>query len=520
MRLKPNLPPTSWGENNMPKRGYGPRSIPSTLGVAGSADPLSASPSSACFWTKEMVRDAPGLEYQPGRLFLGRLDQKMIGVEDNRHIVTIAGARAGKTSTLLIPNLKLYEGSALVIDPKGELAATTAADRAAMGHVVHVLDPWGVSGDDTAAYRSSFDPLADLRDDRANLIENAELVADALIIGSEKDAHWTDSARALIRALVLWIAISPREGRSSLADLPNLIAQISAELVAPDKDGDAGTLKRLSQIDLAPDEPDAEVWSLIRAQALMLVGTPDRERGSILSTARTQLVFLDSPSMARAVASSALVLAELKRRPSTVYLCLPASRMGTHSRWLRLIINLAMASLEGEPWRFEADGKRALPVLFVLEEFAALGHMAALEKAVAYMGGFGVKLWVVLQDLTQLKRHYKEGWETFLGNAGIVTAFSVADQTTCEYLSKRLGETTLQITNKQDVGSAQAMAGDTGLRREFKTQALMTPDEIAIAFARKEAPDGAPQGRALILLAGKAPLVIDRVFYGDLTAAI
>lgn len=185
--------------------------------------------------------------------------------------------------------------------------------------------------------------------------------------------------------------------------------------------------------------------------------------------------------------------------------------MGTHSRWLRLIVNLALAELERE------RAKPDLPVLFVLEEFAALGHMKALENAVAYMRGFGVKLWAVLQDITQLKRHYSDSWETFLGNAGVLQAFSVNDTSTLEYLSKRIGQTTLQITNKKEVSSSQAMAGDTGLNREFRETALMASDEIGVKFAHKVAPDGSNRGGlSLVLWSGKAPMMVDRVYFGEL----
>lgn len=498
MRLKPNLPETPFQF----ARGYGADSIPNT----GDKN----RPLSAMWWTKEQLLASAALAYEPGRVFLGRVDQKMIGVADNRHLVTIAGNRSGKSACLLIPNLRLYEGSALVIDPKGELARETAKHRRdVFGHAVHVLDPWGVSGEAAA----TFDPLTELRDDPANLIENAELVADALVIGNEKDPHWTDAARALVRALVIWLVLDPEGSGGSIARLPSLIAQMAAEANAKGKDDGAGILDILAALD--PDdapEGQQEAMAIIQSQAAMMLGTGDKERASILSTARTQLVFLDSPSMASSVAASALVLADLKRRPSTVYLCLPASRMGTHSRWLRLIVNLALASLEREPWR-----PGALPVLFMLEEFAALGYMRPLEQAVAYMAGFGVKLWVVLQDLTQLKRHYKDGWETFLGNAGYVQAFSVSDLTTCEYLSKRLGETTFQITNKTDVTSSAAASGDSGLRREFKTAPLLSPDELARKFARKsDGAGGSAGGLTLVLAAGAHPFVVDRVYHGEL----
>ena len=61
-----------------------------------------------------------------------------------------------------------------------------------------------------------------------------------------------------------------------------------------------------------------------------------------------------------------------------------------------------------------------------------------MESAAAYFPGFGVKLWAILQDVTQLQRYYQNSWETFLGNAGLVQCFANGDQSTLDYLSNRL----------------------------------------------------------------------------------
>lgn len=120
-----------------------------------------------------------------------------------------------------------------------------------------------------------------------------------------------------------------------------------------------------------------------------------------------------------------------------LYLCLPARFIPTHARFLRLMLNLML-------YRMEAQGldqpRCGYPVLFVLDEFAALGRLEVIEKAAGLMAGYGVKLWPILQDLGQLKRHYKESWETFLGNAGILQFFANADLTTLDWLSKRMGQ--------------------------------------------------------------------------------
>lgn len=74
------------------------------------------------------------LKYEPGKIWLGVTpdeDEFPVGWKDDRHLVTIAGSRAGKGRSAIIPNLLIYPGSVICIDPKGENARFTAAIRAA-----------------------------------------------------------------------------------------------------------------------------------------------------------------------------------------------------------------------------------------------------------------------------------------------------------------------------------------------------------------------------------------------------
>ncbi len=133
-------------------------------------------------------------------VMLGGWERRVLGRDDDRHVVTIAGSRAGKSSTVLIPNLRRYPGSVVVLDPKGELARATAAHRAKMGQRVFVLDPFGETGVPTASHN----PFAELRHGKADHVAaDAAQIADALIIGNPRDPHWTDSAKNLVRGIIL-----------------------------------------------------------------------------------------------------------------------------------------------------------------------------------------------------------------------------------------------------------------------------------------------------------------------------
>ncbi len=192
-------------------------------------------------------------------------------------------------------------------------------------------------------------------------------------------------------------------------------------------------------------------------------------------------------------------LASFKDRPSTVYVVLPAMRMGTHFRWLRLVVQLAMQAMERTPFE-----RGRLPVWFVLEEFPILGHMRSIETAAGFMAGFGVKLLAVIQDLTQLQTHYPKSWETFLGNAGVVAAFGNSDLTTTEYLSKRLGQARVSEWRPGDQTSAGVAGGRAGKVERIEAAPLLAPFEISMAFSRVT-------GRQLVLMPEQRPIFMERL---------
>lgn len=388
-------------------------------------------------------------------MWLGRDDNgAAIGYGDDRHIVTLAGSRSGKGRSAIIPNALLWPGSCVITDSKGENATRTAVARAKRaGHRVAVIDP-SRAANVPEELRIGFNPL-DLIDGEADdAIDIAAAIGDALMIdsGDGKDIHWVESARQIVEAILLHVATSEVGPRRSLVRVRQLLTvgdpeyadQLFAERVAEkgDKAVEVSPLDALWIQMSSSIAPNPAVRDVIAGAANSIRDMGENERGSVLSTARRNTKFLDSVWLQSCLDGSGgdgLDIDELKNAAGglSVYLCLPARFIPTHARFLRLMLNLML-------YRMEAQGldqpRCGHPVLFVLDEFAALGRLEVIEKAAGLMAGYGVKLWPILQDLGQLKRHYKESWETFLGNAGILQFFANADLTTLDWLSKRLGQ--------------------------------------------------------------------------------
>jgi type IV secretion system protein VirD4 len=440
---------------------------------------------------------SPSWRYQTKSetLLLGHHAGQLIGLaNDNRHALTVAGSRGGKGISLVVPNLVLWPGSCLVLDPKGELARKTArARRQLHGQDVVVLDPFGVSGQP----QGSCNLLDGIDLDSPYVVADLQLLLESLIAGSANQPdgdHWTGGARELVMALCLFAKVHFHK--------PTLVTVF--EILGGRHGTVLGSMDKPSDVfGVLLETPDLN--GALRGMAIRWLEIPEREQGSILSTARRQLAWLEGlnsadAAMTKVCAPSPFSLADLKRRQVTIYLCLPASYMHAYRPWLRAFVNLAMSALENTPSRPGAPS-----VLLMLDEFATLGYMPSLEKAAGLLAGAGVKMWPIIQDLGQLDAIYGPRAGTFIGNAGVTTWHALGgDAATAEYLSKRLGTT--QYYERETPSGAfnqRAAAGLLAGGGKWVTDQLAHPHELERALARET-------GRVLALSPGWPPMVLQR----------
>jgi type IV secretion system protein VirD4 len=443
------------------------------------------------------------LTYKPNDVLVGKFAGRLIGVSDDKPMVTVASARSGKTATVLKPALYTYPGSMLVLDPKGELAHDTAAHRQnVLGQATYILDPFGCSGFSA----TPFNPLAELDVTSATLVDDVDAVAQALILdeAGADGSHWTNSAQALVRGLILHTLRQKPEDRT-LSTMRELLMLTYPPLIEATKafaqSGKVDAVEATQNALFMEMAKDATLFggALAGAGTSFLRKNP-RERSSIISTAETQTRFLDSEPLQASLRASTFKLGELAERPMTIYLCLPSGQMEKHARWLRLIVRIALLALE----RRGTYPRGKPPIIFLCEEFATLGHLSIMEQAAAYFPGFGVKLWVVLQDLGQLQRHYKASWQTFLGNAGTLQFFGNGDKLTLDYISDRLGSLSFVRGQFGAVGSGS----DGGSRDFIDKERLLYPHETAEAFARGV-------GSQLLMVSGLPPMAIERLTFAE-----
>jgi len=399
------------------------------------------------------------------------------------HILTCAPTGAGKGVGGVVPNLLDYPGSAFVLDFKGENHAVTARARRAMGQTVVLVDPFTITGTVT----HSLNWLDTLDPGDPDVVSRAAGLADMLVVteGADGESHWNDTARELLRGLLIYVAGLSGD-RRSMAELRRIVTVSQDEL--------ADTLADM----LADPERGQRIPARTAASHL---NRSERERGSVLSTVVRHTAWLDDPRLCTALARSDFSLEDLKHKPMTVYLAIPPDRLRACLGFVRGFIGLALDGITAVPAR------PAHRVAFFLDEFGQLGRMDRLADSITLLRGYGAQLWVFVQDLSQLKAVYPR-WQSFLANTS-QQFFGTADYDTARYLSGALGQQTIRYeTHSASVSHGSPMRlgssnTSNSMGEHLQGRSLLTPDEVM-----RLGPS-----RPIVLVSGELPYLLDRVSY-------
>ncbi len=457
--------------------------------------------------------DPKSSPFRPGGFYLGHAGGEEVGIQSERHAITVAGSGAGKSVALVIPNLLRWPHNALVVDPKGEALEATFAKRQSMGQKVYALDPFH-EANVPAGLRVSFNPLGNITPDGFTAREDIQAVADGLVkIHDPKHMEWIEGARDVLAGLMAYVVAGGAPDDPIPPQHRSLIA-VRKLLLMPDE-----KLYIHAQHMLDCDA----CGELAVAAGVTIMTALDSAKGmekDFLSGARRASKWLDSAPIAETVRTSTFDLSELKTGKATVYLVIPPRFLETHSSFLRLFVRTALHAMGAGGNR---KGERCL---FMLDEFFSLGRIDDIPTQALGLGrAYGVQLWPFLQDLGQLVTLYgKEGAESFFANSDAHVFFGNTDPLTLAHVSARLGQTRpdeIGLTEPQPpspgmsgqisdpAGQVRAMRSEERARHlhhnlrviydaEMRQVGLprLPPDELRELIAKK---DGDTVARAMIV---------------------
>lgn len=373
--------------------------------------------------------------------------------ELKRHALTLASTGSGKGACQILPTCILWDGSLVVVDPKGEAAEFTVRNKAQLDPSrIAVLDPFNYADLPTATpqmtayeqlaqgyvedYRVRFNPL-DLVEDEDDL----RMIANGMIMrtGSESDPFWKDSSEAIIAGFLAFIAGTCGDEDRHLGTVIDLIRSLENDA---ERDATLALMR------------ECEGFGGISIDAANRLSKGGNTIGSILETLKTELLWLTSPKIRHFLrGGDDLDLHQLKTGRLKLFLVIPPDKLDGYGTFLRLFVRCALSVM----WRKTGSAQKGTSCLFLLDEFAALGKISEIRTSALQQGrSFGLHVWPFVLSWTQLVDLYgRDGAEDFIGATDVFSAYGVQDTETAELISRRIGNT----TSADVAGQLMAVAG-------------------------------------------------------------
>ncbi len=455
------------------------------------------------------------------------------------HVLTYAPTRSGKGVGLVIPTLLSWPHSAIIADLKGELWELTAGWRQhhAQNKVLR-FEPAAAQG------TVRWNPLDEVRLGTEHEVADVQNLATILVDpdGRGLESHWQKTSQALLVGVMLHALYQARQ------------------------DGTTTSLPAVDRMLADPKRPIAELWKemttyshvngqvhpVVGAAARDMLDRPEEEAGSVLSSAKSYLALYRDPLVAHNVSASEFKIRDLMHHPNPVslYLVTKPNDKARLRPLIRVFVAMAMRLLTDtiavhretvRPSGFQGLLARlgmrstashlttkpayAHRLLGMLDEFPSLGKLEIFQESLAFMAGYGLKFYLICQDINQL-RSRETGYgtdEAISSNCHIQNAFPPNRLETAEHLSRLTGQTTV-IQEKLTVSRRRMSTLNVQESRTHHEvqRPLLTPDEcLRMPGPKKDAQGQIMEAGDMVIYVAGCPAIYGRqpLFFQDATFA-
>lgn len=471
---------------------------------------------SAHWATKEEIQETGLINDKPSGVYVGawvdrsknwrgkRKNETVYLTHDGpEHVLAFAPTRSGKGVGLVVPTLLSWRQSAVVHDIKGEAWALTAGFRQAIGQTCLKFDPTATDGSSVR-----FNPLAEIRIGEEREVADVQNIATMIVDpdGRGLNDHWAKTGHALLVGAILHVMYAEQD---------KTLRGVASFLSDPGRTMEQ-TMEAMMNTNHRRDGPHP----VIAESARDMLNRSENERSGVLSTAMSFLSLYRDPIVAANTATSEFQIRDLMNadKPVSLYLVVPPSDKDRLKPLVRLVLNqivrLLTEKMEFREGRSVAGYKYRL--LLMIDEFPSLGKLEIIEEALAFIAGYGLKAYLICQDVSQLQKAYGRE-EAIISNCHVRVAYAPNKIETAKLLSEMCGTMTVFKVQRNYSGNRLNPVLMHVMAQEQETQRpLLTPDECMRLPGPVKSRDGLrilEPGDMLVFVAGVAPIYGKQILY-------
>jgi type IV secretion system protein VirD4 len=419
------------------------------------------------------------------------------------HCLVYAPTRSGKGVGLIVPTLLSWKESAFVTDLKGELYELTAGWRKHAGNKILRFEPAAASGS------CCFNPMDELRlgtEHEVGDVQNlALLLVDPNGRGVERGDHWQKASYSLLVGCILHLCYKARVERTlaNLGELDRMLANTGQ------------SNKELWDDMLTYAHDNGSNHPVVSRTARDMIDKAPAEASGVVSTAKTFLDLYRDPTVAENTSRSDFRIRDLMHHadPVSLYIITQPNDKARLRPLVRILVNMTVRLLAD---KMQFENGRPKPtykhkLLAMIDEFAALGKLEILQESLAFIAGYGIKAYLIAQDINQLKSR-ETGYgpdESITSNCGIQAAFPPNRLETAEHLSKLTGVTT--IVKEQVTRSGRGLGVQSSTTMQEVQRPLLTPDEcLRMPGPKKDSNDLITEAGDMVIYVAGSPAIYGR----------
>jgi len=420
--------------------------------------------------TKDIAR--AGLLNNKG-IILGKKGKRYLQLDGDTFAMVAAPTRSGKGVGIVIPNLLSWHDSVVVLDIKSENFAITSGYRAAHGQAVYLFNPAPIT------YQTHrYNPLTYISSDPNKRIDDIQKIANYLIpTPAGTDPMWSSEGRDLLFGVIGAVM--------AIKSLPKTLGEVLRQLKT-DKD----TAEHLSQ--LIKDNKDC-LSEACAGSLNNFITKANKERSGVKSTVTSALNIFGNPLIDAATSASDFDFRELRQHKMSIYIAIQPNDLERLAPLVNLFIQqLIDQNTQESPARYDngvlvqGNPKYTHSVLLLLDEFTSIGRIPILEKGIAFIAGYGLRLLTIIQASSQLRSTYgNDVAETMEKNHAARVVFRPETMKEAELISNELGNNTVEqasFSSKQHSTTRTISTSQTKRRLLLAQEIKALKDQHSIIF--------------------------------------
>lgn len=396
---------------------------------------------------------------------------QIVNTTAKSHIFVCAPPRSYKGVSVLLPTLLQYMHSVFVVDFKGELYEQTSGWRRKFSRIILFAPGSEVSCgfNFLMAIRPGDDAWTD-----AMMLATTMLAPKTEGREDENAAHFRVAATMFLAGIVLHILCGTAEDKS----LGGCLDFLTLANCGNDEESGDKSVELLQEM-INTEHCNANIHQKIVACANAQLTRPSRERGSVTSTVLKALsIFMDNRVRRNTTRHDFSYQDFIESSvPLSLYMSISNAKIDQLDVIIKLFVTMFLRRItDGETSHDNVAVKNEL--LFVIDEFHALGAFNFIQKAMAIVPGYGIRFLLVCQSFSQIESVYGREHQ-FMALCKHIVIFAPGDFATAKHFSEVIGKDSIWKTSVSTSGNR----GDVVLQNLNQSgseveRSVITADEL------------------------------------------